>query len=212
MIVANNSNQVIEARSICNNEVATIKLRPLAVMKVPDNCAILAKTFEISRSTTNVGYSNEVNIGTVDKITIRNITRNNRMLSKIIPKFELIDDVSKNNFENNNNDTHMLLNQVKTKNFSTSETALIASTSSMSILAVILVLVIVTLFAYKRCNSGKANRPEFVIVGNEIVGKRNQKMEKNEIDETVVEIENCNSSAESHNASDKRPPFQRKNL
>ena len=202
----------IDSKSVCGQDVASVQVLSHSVIRVPDNCVVVAKTFEISKVVANfeITRTTSINLDKIDKISMHKITKKRAN----VPTFETSKDLptKRHEFDYNNNRTIDDLKLIKTDPFTTTETLLIASSGSMSVLAACLIIVILILYCLRRSRTSKNRTNEQVVV---VVDRSNKQETFN--DETVDlinEKHDSNNQAESSiqqsNDESKKPPFQRK--
>ena len=136
----------IDSKSICGQDVASVQVLSHSVIRVPDNCVVIAKTLEITKVVANfeINRTMSIDLDKVDKITMHRITKKKAK----VPTFETPLDLTtkRHEFEYNNNRTIDDLKLIKKDPFTTTKTLLIASSGSMSVLAACLIIIILILY------------------------------------------------------------------
>jgi len=220
LVLTNRTNVAFDAKSICMNEVLTMQISTQSVLKIPEKCAVLTRTVEISKSSLSVGFSHDMSVKTVEKILIHNIHNWNEKKDDFQ---EFNSKLSRTNstFDENTNATSRLLNKVQIDAFSRTETLLIASSSSLTVLVVLIVAIALVICMYKKCKKNDRRKRDPIVV---VVDKAGNDLRNAELanDDLVKERLNANVSKENVTRDDEsalknktdfsemRPPFQRK--
>ena len=214
-----NSDAELEVKSICGMDVTSIQLFAQTVLRLPVKCAIIAKTFEISRAATNTEVTDSLNIGIVEKISTHAIVAKKELDQLLKPISDLT--TSRNDFDSNNNRTIADLTSVKTVTFTNTETMLIASSSSMGVLASCLAVMILICYLKNRNSSNSNSNDHVVVVVDKTLKKKKineQPIEENYVPESENDSITCDDKdtdktmqQQQQLLSDSRKPlFQRK--
>jgi hypothetical protein len=190
-----------------------------SILRVPDHCAILTKTLEISKSSPSTNYSNSLKLVNSEKVTLHVISK--KSPENLILKTVFLNETDLKPFERNNNETIDLLSSISTSPFSTTETMLIASTSSVSLLVISLIALITIVYCSRHCKTShqSTNNPVVVVVDKEKVKGRNLHRSADSIHRNSVDLESDQINSPKENADmakrlddfeSKKPPFHRK--
>ena len=155
IILTNITESVVEVKSVCRGVVDATKLKGQSVLRIPDKCAVLSKTFEVSKVVVNSGVNSTMDIGKVETVSLHTLEKKNEkeiMLNSVT-------DLPYNNtsFEHNNNLTRSNLNLVKVGPLVNSETMLIASTTTTMSILVCLIIVLIAIYCTKNCRGQNSN-------------------------------------------------------
>jgi len=193
-----------------------MKVLTQSVLRIPEKCAIMARSFEISRESVSSGYDHDTSIGLVEKVIIHSIEKSNKNRDTNELPFNLAP--LNNTFDENNNMTKNLLKTVKVDTFTKTETLLIASSGSLTVLVVSIITFVLTVYIAKSCKKkvSAKNEPFVVVVDNAVNKKRgeDEMIEDNSVDEKVrnggAREEDVELAKRHLDDMNKRPPFQRK--
>ncbi len=171
LLLSNQSKLEMDVKSLCRNKVENVKIETLSVLQIPDQCAIVSRTYEISRSIQSTGIEHETPIEAVDRIIIHSIGKSDREvnLHELNLKIKPLSTIFANN-----NATSKLLESVQVDTFSKTETVLIASSGSLTVLVVSILTFILALYLAKKCRKNKSNsksEPVVVVVDNAVEKK-----------------------------------------
>ena len=214
VLVTNVTETDIEAKSVCEKETESIQLKSHSVIRVPDKCSVLSKSFEVSKVVFNSDVTERLNIGTVDKITIHKMADNKELKTKTI-EIGPLDNVTDNReFELNNNATIDMLKSIKNSTPGNSESMLIASSSSLASLLVGLILVLIILKCTKHCGSKREsmNGQVVVVVDEKKSNERTLEQDAEPATHNEVNAESTKNAKDSNDpqSESKKPLFQRK--
>ena len=213
VLVTNVTEIDFEAKSVCERETESVQLNSHSVIRIPEKCTIVSKSFEISKAVTNSDLTERLNIGTVDKIKVHRmaVTKDSETKTMQIGSWGNLTDSRE--FELNNNATIDKLKSIKNITPGNSESILIASSSSLASLLVGLILVLIILRCSRRCGSKREKMNGQVVV---VVDETKSNVRKIDQDSESANLNEVN--AESANSKDnmcletenKKPLFQRK--
>ncbi len=139
LVITNSTSTNYTMTSLCNNEPLVISTVNHAVLRTPANCAIVAKTFEISKLQTD----NDIEtLGMFVKIESASLYKSSSKSTQL----KTIKTITKSNsdFGINNNITESKLKEVKYNQNWTSETWFLGTAGSMSSIGAIALVVMVT--------------------------------------------------------------------
>lgn len=226
VIISNKTETVIEPRAICNGVTKTLKLHRETVLKLPNNCVIVDKAYEVGRNVEEINLSNTVTLNEPEEIVVKKIERK---VNRYNPPLE-VNSLPKlsNEVELNNNETVKELNSMRFGPFTNTETMLIATSSSSVLLLVSIILLVVVLKCRKYCGvrSSGNNCPQRIIVDLEKNSNKQRLMEElddfsknkesdegiNSTDDSIFETPNtdgCRNKCKKEKEIQK-PPFQLK--
>ena len=196
IILTNITELEVEVKSMCRGVIDSNKLKGQSVLRVPDKCAVLSKTFEVSKMVEIIGVNSSMDIGKVETVSLHRANRAHKKEESELMLNSVTDlPYDKKSFELNSNATRSNLNLVKVGPLVNSETMLIASTSTtMSVLACLIIILIV-IYCSKNCREKNSNSRIVVVEKAEKPHRNSSKMNANiqyeECDESVnVEDEN----------------------
>ena len=214
VLVSNVTDTDIEAKSVCEKVTESIHLKSRSVIRVPDICSVLSKSFEVSKVDSNSDITEKLNIGTVDKITVHRMANTKELKTKSFEIGSLDNATDNREFERNNNATIDMLKSIKNSTPGTSESLLIASSSSLASLLVGLILVLLILKCTRTCGSKRENMNGQVVVVVDETKSNARKKDQDAETENINEL-NAESAKNAKDANDieseiKKPLFQRK--
>jgi hypothetical protein len=214
VLVTNVSATDIEVKSVCEKETESIQLKSHSVIRIPEKCALVSKSFEISKAVANSELTERLNIGTVDRITVHRMADTKGSKTKAFEIGSLGNLTDSREFESNNNATIDMLKSIKNSTPGNSESLLIASSSSLASLLIGLILVLIIIRCSRHCGSKRENmNGQVVVVVDETksnVRKIEQDIEsanRNEVNAESAINAKDNNDLETEN---KKPAFQRK--
>jgi len=199
-----NSSNLVHAKSLCNGDVSSLIIKARTVVRIPEQCAVIGKTFELSRDHVELQLNSEVEIESVKEPSLRyldQVKHSNPNISIVTPLPK-----SSNEIERNNLETQQILNTI---NFSTMEKGLIASSSTMSVVAFIALMIIIWI---KCCNTNESREAKIDIA---LTDRSRSNSMKNECNGMNVDLANSQESSNEtddslKNLDNKKPPFQLK--
>ncbi len=190
------------------------------VLKIPDNCFIVGKTFEISKNLDELDISDTVKI----KIPENIVTKRIEPRHKNSPSTEQnkLPNLS-NEFEINNNATKENLNNISFRPLSSTETMLFATSGSLMSFLICLILILGIVFCIKNSRRAGSPHPHTVHIDLEKGIKRDDLTESltqnlRNLDSAEIPSENSDSTRTVNDDKDKffrenelkKPPFQQK--
>jgi len=189
VLLSNISESRINAKNICGGFTKTVLMDSNSVIRLPDNCVILAKTLEISKAASITFYNETLSVGKVENMEFHKI-----VLPKNIAMNELKEIVlnlnSSQTFDKNNNVTLENLRSVRTNPYASTETWIIASSSSISVLVISVTLINIVIYCNKKCcqqNSNHSN-PVVVVVDDKKRDKGRKQLSNEQLDESETEV------------------------
>ena len=206
LVLANSSESVTNVKSVCTSETNSLLVQGHAVLKIPEKCAIVAKSFEISKTAELKGLTSLIDIGQVDRVTLHQI-RTKNATNRVDIGLAKLPETSKNFFLNNNK-TRLALDMINTKPFTTTETMLITTSSATMVLVISVVIVVAMMRCSKKCTQQRSDTPVVVIVdenGKKVKNVMNQiKDESTNFDGTISEnAENATFIEQNDQVSDR---------
>lgn len=218
LLLSNVSESTIKAKNICEGVTQTMTMDCNSLLKLPSNCVILTKTLEISKLASVTNFNESLVLGRAENIAIHKlkITRNYKPV--------VLDNVILNHdnslaFESNNNDTLRQLKTVKPSHYATTETWIIASSSSFSALVISCTLLFIIISCNKKCQQRSIqNNPVVVVVDDKVnlKGKKHkcnghidELEEESFIDGPKEEIESADTRKNEKQSEPRKPPFHK---
>ena len=185
-----------------------------SVFKIPSKCAIIARSFEISKISDSFGITGTMELDQVERITVHQMANK----SKIMTNKNLTDlSTTGNEIETNNNATIKELKSISFESYTTREKMLISTTSSTVILLSIVVTIVLTVICMKKCKKKGESSPVINVVIDKSELSKNSNFNP-EIDQLLDQqnVQNSNSANSIQNdvGSEKldkqKPPFQQR--
>ena len=198
LIVANSSNENYQIKSMCGTPVESKELHSQIILKIPNKCALLARSFEVSKSVNinNVSISDE--IGTIETVMLRKIVHNNREEPKVSNIEQLVEHSRDKEFEKNNNKTIAELDKVKFSDPWSSGLAIYSSTGAVSIIIAIIIGVVIGIKCCKSCRKSETVLIRLDEEKQERHKHKSREREKEFVDETEFLNEEMNEECESN--------------
>ncbi len=182
LVISNSTYESLEIKSVCDSSTKTMKVNGHSMLKIPEKCTVIAKSFEVSKMAVADDISVNNKIGEIETILLRQVARNRSSfhahsisdLPKLSTKFDI-----------NNNATTKELDKIVTK-WDTGS-IITASSSATSVILLLMLLLILILKCLQKYRSSK----EIIIKMNE-----NDKYESNDIEAQHIPLNNPKENAE----------------
>ncbi len=189
VIVTNVTESGLNVSTMCKTETKIIQLLGEMVIKIPDSCVVLGKTFEINKISEMASVSNSLTLQGIEKIETRKIESGHEYKQGFLPKFNNLPKLD-NEFEKNNNETVKDLQKIRFEPFTHMETTLIATSSSAILLLISVTILVLVFRCSNRCNGSntKSDCPRVVVLDGENRRNREKEAKEKAVYKLVVEM------------------------
>ncbi len=116
VIVTNVTESGLNVSTMCKTETKIIQLLGEMVIKIPDSCVVLGKTFEIHKISEMASVSNSLTLQGIEKNEARKIESRHEYKQGFSPQFKNLPKLD-NEFEKNNNETIRDLQKIRFEPF-----------------------------------------------------------------------------------------------
>jgi hypothetical protein len=160
IILTNNTNRNVSIKTICGANVNSESMKDESILTIPEKCAVLSKTFEISKIGGSHDSSNVVEFSQIDKFVLRSMQTGQKSI--VLKNLNLTKD-KKDTIEINNNATLDELSNIKLDDVATKDALIIATSSTSMILISGVAIILVILLIKRYCGSRQQRSDEKVV-------------------------------------------------
>ncbi len=158
LIITNSSLNNVSAQSLCSNKWSKAKkivIDGMSVLRVPNLCSIISKSFEISKIYKKENVKIESELGEILEVELHYIKKPsaNQSKNEIVTPLPSLSNI----VEMNNNKSTLDLNSIDVTSWSR-EKIMITSSSSLSLILVVVVIIITSIYCVKRCKTNARER------------------------------------------------------
>ncbi len=214
ILLANTTNNNSSMKCVCNGETSSKIMKENAIVRVPDACSVIGRSFEISKDHIEENLSDTVQLPMVDKVTIRKLEKKDREEIKMSSNLKQMN----TDFEKNNNETTSQLEKIELSRFSVNESMLLGMSSTSILLVLLVVLILTFLKCAKHCrNENEDHELKYVVVDKKIVNTNEDRVHDESAvskDQTFSDIDSEQKNVDENRVlmdhDSKKPPFQQK--
>ena len=214
LIISNSAKTNTSAQTLCSDNWSSaqqVMIEGHTVVKVPELCSLVSKSFEISKKMRqdNVAIKSDVGeIMNVEFHALRGFQLKNVYSEPMTPLPSLSDEV-----ERNNNLTKSKLNEIEFNTWS-HDRIILASSSSLTLVLLIIAVIIISIYCCKKCKKNNSRGQGDVILNINDQSRCNEtglnpmnKLVKNsfESENEIASNSNKDDSADLSNANDDTP-------
>jgi len=163
ILLLSNHSAESDVRSSCVGETNMLLVQGHTILKIPEKCALVAKSFEIAKSANMSDIMNEIKLERVDKVVMRRVEFKNKTIFTFTndQKHEV---TKEDEFKANNNMTRSYLDNISISSASSALGTAMISTSSVTLLAILIIALFVILKCVKKCKGNNGSNPVVVVV------------------------------------------------
>jgi len=145
LLLANNSGSN-EVKTICLKNVETANMTRHTVIKLPDMCSIISKSIEVGKLSTKTNLTLENKISEIERVELRQI---NKRINSTFSNLKDLEPLS-TRFEANNNETEIILKNIKYNDYWSTKSLIITTGSSATVMTTIVILILI-IFCVRKC-------------------------------------------------------------
>jgi len=198
LILSNVTKGSWNAKSSCKSETNSLMFQGQTVIRLPQKCALVARSFEIARAADLSDVVNALDIGHVDKIEMRQITLRKNSNSSDIPMISNLE-TDDNKFRVNNNQTRVYLDHIHTSTTNMHISTLIFSTTGAAAGSIFMTGIAILFFrCLKARERSNVDSPVVVVVDEESKKRKTNKLHNS------IELPNSNDDLADSELHDKQ--------
>jgi len=164
LIISNSVKTNTSAQTLCSDNWSSaqqVMIEGHTVVKVPESCSLVSKSFEISKKTRQENVAIKSDIGEIMNVEFH-LLRGSQLKNVYSEMMTPLPSLS-NIVERNNNLTKNKLNEIEFKSWS-HDRIILASSSSLTLILLIIAVIIISVYCCKKCRKNSSRGQGDVIL------------------------------------------------